>query len=151
MHCPRRLQIAIEESHDTVAVDSHGKKGEKDKYSGKRKCKETGQKHAFVWKKGGQTSPGIQGKNLVETSAAVHWRAWKKESQQSIRQGSKQGQSSGERSRRLRRASRRPQVFVDMKRNETNGQDQQPEARQQPVWQCQCPGDAKLPSVISVV
>ena len=44
-------------------------------------------------RKGGQTSPGIQGKNLVKTSAAVHWRAWKKESQQSIRQGSKQGQS----------------------------------------------------------
>ena len=75
-------------SHDTVAVDSHGKKGEKDKYRSKRACKETGQKHAFVWKKGGQTSPGIQGKNLVETPAAVHWRAWKK-SQQSIRQGSK--------------------------------------------------------------
>ena len=71
-------------SHDTVAVDSHGKKGEKDNYRGKRACKETGQKHAFVWKKGGQTSPGIQGKNLVETPAAVHWRAWKKESQQSI-------------------------------------------------------------------
>ena len=63
-------------------------------------------------RKGGQTSPGIQGKNLVETSAAVHWRAWTKESQQSIRQGSKQGQSRGERSRRLRRASRIDQVFM---------------------------------------
>ena len=142
----------------TVAVDSHGKKGKKDRYSGKRTCKETGQSMRLCERKGGQTSPGIHGKNFVETSAAVHWRAWKKESQQSMRQGSKQGQSSGERSRRLRRASRRPQVFVDMKRNETNGQDQQPEARQQPVWQCQCPqswrvrpGDAKLPSVISVV
>ena len=125
----------------TVAVDSHGKKGKKDTdtYSGKRTCKETGQKHAFGERKGGQTSPGIQGKNLVETSAAVHWRAWKKESQQSIRQGSKQGQSSGERSQRLRRASRRSQVFVDMKRNKTSVQDQQPEARQQPVWQCQYP------------
>ena len=85
----------------TVAVDSHSKKGKKDRYSGKRTCKETGQKHAFCERKGGQTSPGIQGKNLVETSAAVHWRAWKKESQQSIRQGSKQGQSSGERSNDL--------------------------------------------------
>ena len=63
-------------------------------------------------RKGGQTSPGLQEKNLVETSAAVHWRAWKKESQQSIRQGSKQGQSRGERSRRLRRASRIDQVFM---------------------------------------
>ena len=51
----------------TVAVDSHRKKGKKDTdtYSGKRTCKETGQKHAFGERKGGQTSPGIQGKTSL--------------------------------------------------------------------------------------
>ena len=35
----------------TVAVGSHGKKGKKDRYSGNRACKETGQKHAFCDRK----------------------------------------------------------------------------------------------------
>jgi len=35
----------------TVAVGSHGKKEKKDRYSGNRACKETGQKHAFCNRK----------------------------------------------------------------------------------------------------